>query len=219
MKIFKQTLGIILAFSLNACAQNTKITENSTVTKMDSTAIKKRTQLLIDSGFVFFTKPGPTNTLDTAIAYFDKAIAVDSNRMLAYQLKSDALIKQGKTKLAIEPYSRWISSHPESKDVILKRGLMFYRLGLIEEATKDFNNIRTSIENKKIQINPDLSPENIKIVGNNIYSYYLIGEVDLAVSLLDQLEDAFPNQEKFKNSSTKLRNEDREKVIRSITNF
>ena len=219
MKIFKQTLGIILAFSLNACAQNTQVADNSAVHKMDSTEIKKRAQLLIDSGFVFFYKPGREIVLDTAISYFNKAMAVDGNRFLAYQLKSDALVKQGKTKLAIEPYSRWISLHPESIDVILRRGLMFYRLGFKEEADKDFNAVRASIENKKIQISPSLSPENRKIVGNNIYSYYLIGEVDLAASLLDQLEDAFPNEEKFKNASTNLRNEDREKVIRDITKF
>lgn len=210
---------IIFVSSLNACVQNNKPVHHPPAAKTDTVAINRSAGALIDSGYKFLHKVGPPQKLDTAIIYFDKAIAIDSSRFLPFQLSVEALRMQGNAKLAIKPLSRWINSHPNDMEVRVNRGILYEHLGLKEEANQDFSKISELIENKNITINPNLSPKDQELLFSYASMYFFINKKDAGIALLKQLENAFPNDQKIKNALAKINSEGRNTVIKKMFNY
>jgi tetratricopeptide (TPR) repeat protein len=158
-------------------------------------------------------------SLHKAVRFADQSIELNDSRPLAYELKATALSLLQKPDLAIEPLTDWLSKHPDDSEFLVKRGLIYEKLGKSTEAGKDFTSISKLLEARVPKITSGMTEKEIGVAVTAATVYFLIGKPDSASGILSSLQKAFPNDLKIKNAATEIRQHDRDRLIYSILGF
>jgi protein O-mannosyl-transferase len=92
-------------------------------------------QAYFSLGIVF----GEREQLDTAIAYYDKAIAMDPAYYKAYENRGYIFEKRGQLDKAIDDYNRAIAMKPTRYRPYYNRGFVFWKMGQFDMALADYD--------------------------------------------------------------------------------
>jgi tetratricopeptide (TPR) repeat protein len=87
--------------------------------------------------------------LDTAIAYFKKALELEGDRFMVYYYLADAYQKRGDLAEAAEAYRQVIKLFPVLFDARYNLGLVYFRQGRFDAAAEEFTGT--------LQLNPRFS--------------------------------------------------------------
>ncbi len=175
---------------------------------------------LADSAYrLIYTAVDRPESLKKATLFADQSIERDSSKSLAYQLKSTALAMLQTPALAIVPLNDWLNKHPDDSEFLVRRALIYEKLGKSAEAGKDFASISKLLKKRAHEINSEMTEAEIGSSITEAQVYSLINKPDSAALILNKLQKTFPNHQKIKIAATEIIQQDRAKMIYSILGF
>jgi RNA polymerase sigma-70 factor (ECF subfamily) len=98
--------------------------------------------LQVSPHFVLYNNRGTAcariGKLESAIADYDKAIALNPEFATAYNNRGSAYYEQGRLDMAITEYNQSIALNPQNATAYDNRGNVYYKQGKLEQALADF---------------------------------------------------------------------------------
>jgi Flp pilus assembly protein TadD len=122
--------------------------------------------------------------MNTAIAYLDSSLMLDSSNLASYTLSTQLLCFQGKFEkalLVLEAAGRY---HPNVVEAIITKGLVLDTLGRSEDAAITYNH---AIEVSKNKAGSDEETRIMETI-NQAHITMLLGDTERAILMLDTLE-------------------------------
>ena len=217
-RLAKLTFFILLSFSLTACAQNNS--EKDTALNVKTNLVKTPASKLVDSALKYmYTDGGSPENLDKAIIHINNSIKLDSSKIVSYQIKSDILLWQNKPKLAIESLTHWVNKNPKDETLLLKRGLIYHRLRMNNEALADFTAVKKLITENPVPIKKGMDNMGYALAYEQIETYFLIGHNEEAFKMIEKLKVILPDSISAKAPTKTPTRGERERIIKSKVGF
>lgn len=148
-----------------------------------------------------------------------KAWLVDSSNYAVTQYQALTYMHMRKPDSVILSYSKWLKNHPDQLDPHLKRGLLYHKLNEESKAIADFSKVKTILQKRNKKIDKNLSPNELNPLITDSFTYFLIGEHQVALSTLLTINNVFPNNERVKNAIEKFPTLNREQEISKQIGF
>jgi tetratricopeptide (TPR) repeat protein len=116
---------------------------------------------------------------DLAVGYYDKAIAVQPKRAMAYSNRGASYARMGKHDLAIQDYTRAIELKPRFPEAYFNRGKALADAGRLDAALSDYS--------RAIELKPD-SPDLAAPYNNRAVIYYEKKEYRKALADIEEFQ-------------------------------
>lgn len=158
--------------------------------------------------------------ISKAITLFEKSIQIDSSRRLAFQLLSNCYTKIGDKNKTIQTISRWIKIDSNDIGMRTTRALFYERIQDTVKANVDYNKLQGLLSKEYIKSSSNAKNDTeINDINAIAMIYFIINKKEEATSILNRLEQKYPNEESIKKMIKELNNLNRNNYINGITGY
>ena len=202
------TLFLILMACGNPKEQSEQI-DSLKIHQPDSNALRlnnKAARLIGDAGHSYDSLKGLL--YDSAIAYLNQAIEIDSLYLLAYTNKAQALQRKGSLSQALEVLYKMEIIKPDLAEAIMGQGLILEKMGNTELANKKYSQALEAYA-KRLENNPD----NTRVQSDIAFLYIFLEDKDKAIDEIQNLILEHPDNEELKVIEGLIKNFERKKFI------
>lgn len=202
------TLFLILMACGNPKEQAEQI-DSLKIHQPDSNALRlnnKAARLIGDAGHSYDSLKGLL--YDSAIAYLNQAIEIDSLYLLAYTNKAQALQRKGSLSQALEVLYKMEIIKPDLAEAIMGQGLILEKMGNTELANKKYSQALEAYA-KRLENNPD----NTRVQSDIAFLYIFLEDKDKAIDEIQNLILEHPDNEELKVIEGLIKNFERKKFI------